>query len=63
MSWERHPVYRSKPFVISNMTFSRQRPKALKQSAPRSFMLALIFYRRGKRAGVTIVMPWQDDES
>ena len=21
------------------------------------------FYRRGKRAGVTIVMPWQDDES
>ena len=21
------------------------------------------FYRRGKRVGVTIVMPWQDDES
>jgi hypothetical protein len=29
MSWERHPVYRSKPFVISNMTFSRQRPKSV----------------------------------
>jgi len=49
MSWERHPVYRSKPFVISNMTFSRQQPKALKQSAHRSIMLALIF--AGVQAG------------